>query len=36
VGVAPDEIVAEKMSDAMMGVDTMLAAAQAWLEAGTP
>ncbi len=35
VGVAPDEIVAETMSDAMTGVDTMIAAARAWLESGT-
>jgi hypothetical protein len=35
-GVAPDEIIAQKMSDAMNGVDTMLAAAQAWLEMGNP
>jgi hypothetical protein len=35
-GVLPDEIIAEKMSDAMNGVDSMLAAAQAWLEAGNP
>jgi hypothetical protein len=33
VGVRPDVVVAEKMSDAMSGVDTMLAAARAWLEA---
>ncbi len=36
MGVMPDEIVAEKMSDAIKGVDTMLEAARAWLESGTP
>jgi hypothetical protein len=35
-GVAPDVIIAQTMSDALNGVDTMLAAAQAWLESGTP
>jgi hypothetical protein len=32
-GVPPDQIVAQKMSDAINNVDTMLAVAQAWLEA---
>jgi hypothetical protein len=32
VGVPPDEVVAQKMSDAMNNIDTMLAAARAWLE----
>ena len=32
VGVPPDVVVAQKMSDAMNNVDTMLAAARAWLE----
>jgi hypothetical protein len=32
VGISPDVIVAQKMSDAINDVDTMLAAARAWLE----
>jgi hypothetical protein len=34
VGVLPDEIIAQTMSDAMKGVDTMITAAEAWLESG--
>ena len=36
VGVPPDAIIAETMTDAIKGVDTMLAASQAWLESGMP
>ena len=36
VGVPPDEVVAETMSDAMNGVDTMITAARNWLNAGDP
>ena len=32
VGIQPDVVVAQKMSDAINNVDTMLAAARAWLE----
>jgi hypothetical protein len=32
-GVPPDQVTAQKMSDAINNVDTMLAAAKAWLEA---
>ena len=36
VGVSPDEVVAETMSDAMNGTDTMITAAKTWLDAGVP
>jgi hypothetical protein len=31
VGVAPDKVVTQKVSDMLAGTDTVLAAAQAWL-----
>lgn len=35
-GVEPDEIVVQKQSDALLGIDTAVEAAKAWLREGTP